>query len=121
MESRIRTTGHAATVAVGVKNVQRIFRQCVLSLSVLLEDLIIVATQKMCVLTITKAYEHAVSLASFECSSRPLDFYNLGCIFIHEYYECLNLFLQKTALHRILTIMMEVLPPNVKIQSWLVR
>ena len=117
MESRIRTTGHAATVAVGVKNVQRIFRQCVLSLSVLLEDLIIVATQKMCVLTITKAYEHAVSLASFECSSRPLDFY----IFIHEYYECLNLFLQKTALHRILTIMMEVLPPKVKIQSRLVR
>ena len=73
MESRIRTTGHAATVAVGVKNVQRIFRQCVLSHSVLLEDLIIVAMQKMYVLTITKAYEHAVSLASFECSSRPLD------------------------------------------------
>ena len=76
MESRIRTTGHAATVAVGVKNVQRIFRQCVLFHSVLLEDLIIVAMQKMYVLTITKAYEHAVSLASFECSSRPLDFYS---------------------------------------------
>ena len=119
MESRIRTTGHAATVAVGVKNVQRIFRQCVLSHSVLLEDLIIVAMQKMYVLTITKAYEHAVSLASFECSSRPLDFY--GYIFIHEYYECFNLFLQKTALHRILTIMMAVLPPKVKIQLRLVR
>ena len=84
MESRIWTTGHAATVAVGVTNVQRIFRQCVLSHSVLLEDLIIVAMQKMYVLTITKAYEHAVSPASFECSSRPLDL-NLGCIFIHGY------------------------------------
>ena len=88
MESRIRTTGHAATVAVGVKNVQRIFRQCVLSHSVLLENLIIVAMQKMYVLTITKAYEHAVSLASFECSSRPLDFYLILGVF--SYMSIMN-------------------------------
>ena len=88
MESRIRTTGHAATVAVGVKNVQRIFRQCVLSHSVLLEDLIIVAMQKMYVLTITKAYEHAVSLASFECSSRPLYFYLILGVF--SYMSIMN-------------------------------
>ena len=81
MESRIRTTGRAATVVVGVKNVQQTFQQCVLSQNVLLEDLIIVAMQQKYVLTCTKVYGPAVSLTNFECSSSPLDFY----IFIHGY------------------------------------
>ena len=70
MVLRIRTTGHAATAMAAVQGVLQIFRQCALSLFVLLEDLITVVMQAMYALNLTQVYGCVRTLAICDCVNK---------------------------------------------------
>ena len=70
MVLRIRTNGHAATAMAAVQGVLQIFRQCALSLFVLLEDLITVVMQAMYALNLTQVYGCVRTLAICDCVNK---------------------------------------------------
>ena len=73
--------GPVAMIMVGVQNALPTIQQCVLSLRVLLEDLIIVVTLRMDAM-ITEEYDHAANQVGFNIS-QTMNMGNITIIIIH--------------------------------------